>query len=134
MPLLTVLVPIYNEERTLGELMRELSTALPDAEILYIDDGSKDKSHEILLREKRPQDTVLTKENGGKGSAIREGITRASGEYCVIQDADLEYDPKEILTLLKEAQTHQGSIVFGSRFLNLEGSSQSTHPAPRREG
>ncbi len=117
LPALTVLVPVYNEERTLRELMRELTTALPDAEIVYIDDGSKDRSHQILLQEKRPQDIVLSKENGGKGSAIRDGIKHANGTYCVIQDADLEYDPKEILTLLEEAKAHPGSIVFGSRFL-----------------
>lgn len=117
MPLLTILVPIYNEERTLAKLMQELSAALPDSEIVYIDDGSKDRSHQILMREKRPQDIVLSKENGGKGSAIREGIQHANGQYCVIQDADLEYDPKEILLLLSEAQAHPQSIVFGSRFL-----------------
>ncbi len=118
MPLLTVLVPIYNEERTLAEVMHEVSAALPESEIVYIDDGSKDGSLHILQREKRPQDIVLTKENGGKGSAIREGLKHATGQYCVIQDADLEYDPKEILTLLKEAESHAGSIVFGSRFLS----------------
>lgn len=117
MPLLTVLVPIYNEEATLAEVMHELNAALPESEIVYVDDGSKDSSLQILKREKRPQDIVVTKENGGKGSAIREGLKHATGEYCVIQDADLEYDPKEILTLLKEAQTHPRSIVFGSRFL-----------------
>lgn len=117
MPLLTVLVPIYNEEATLAEVMHALSAALPESEIVYIDDGSKDGSLQILKREKRPQDIVVTKENGGKGSAIREGLKHATGEYCVIQDADLEYDPKEILTLLKEAQAHPRSIVFGSRFL-----------------
>ena len=116
-PKLTILVPIYNEERTLAEVMKLLTMALPESEIIYINDGSKDRSLEILQSKARPQDKVLTQKNGGKGSAIRAGIAQAYGNFCVIQDADMEYDPKEILILLKEAEEHPGSIVFGSRFL-----------------
>lgn len=117
MPNLSVLVPVYNEARTLEKLMNELVAALPESEIVYIDDGSKDESLQILQRKKRPQDIVIHKKNGGKGSAIREGLFKATGQFCVIQDADLEYDPREILMLLQAADAHPGSIVFGSRFL-----------------
>lgn len=97
--------------------MDALCSALPEAEIVYIDDGSKDHSLEILKANARPNDKVLTKENGGKGSAIRMGIEHATGQYVVIQDADLEYDPAEIKDLVKAAETEPGVVVFGSRFL-----------------
>ncbi|MBP7114632.1 MAG: glycosyltransferase family 2 protein, partial [Candidatus Peribacteraceae bacterium] len=100
MSTLSVLVPVYNEARTLKRVMDALVTALPESQIVYIDDGSSDTSLEILRASARPQDKVLTKENGGKGSAIRLGIQEATGEYVVIQDADLEYDPAEIKVLL----------------------------------
>ncbi len=117
MPTLSILVPIYNEERTLKRVMDALVSALPDSQIVYIDDGSQDESLRVLKATARSQDIVLTKENGGKGSAIRLGIREALGEYIVIQDADLEYDPTEIKILLASAQKTPGIIVFGSRFL-----------------
>lgn len=116
-PLLTIVVPVYNEERTIGEIMRRIVAANPEAQIICVDDGSKDGSLALLRKNARPQDLVLTKENGGKGSAIRFAIPQAKGKFIMIQDADLEYDPKEIRTLLAEADAHPGSAVFGSRFL-----------------
>ena len=116
-PTLTILVPVFNEQRTLHTIMHALTSSHPDAQIIYIDDGSSDGSLELLRKDSRPQDIVLTKKNGGKGSAIRLGLTHATGDYTVIQDADLEYDPKEIAMLLAEAKAHPGCAVFGSRFL-----------------
>lgn len=116
-PQLTVIVPVYNEERTLREIIHALETKCPDAQIVYVDDGSRDASLSILKSNARSEDVVLTKENGGKGSAIRMGLEQARGNYTVIQDADLEYDPAEIALLLDEAVLHPGSAVFGSRFL-----------------
>jgi glycosyltransferase involved in cell wall biosynthesis len=117
MPSLSVLVPVYNEERTLTRVMASIVDALPDSQIVYIDDGSRDSSLKILKENARPQDKVLTKQNGGKGSAIRLGLEHANGDYGVIQDADLEYDPREIKELLTYAETHPDTAVFGSRFL-----------------
>lgn len=114
---LTIIVPVYNEERTLASIMVALTAKCPDAEIIYVDDGSADLSLPILQAKARPQDTVLHKKNGGKGSAIRTGLAQAHGTYTVIQDADLEYDPSEIRLLVDEAKKHEGSAVFGSRFL-----------------
>ncbi len=114
---LTVLVPVYNEEATLPTLMDALHAACPDAEVIYIDDGSEDRSLEILHRLARAQDVVLEGRHGGKGSAIRLGLEEAKGTYTVIQDADLEYDPKEIHLLLDAALSHGRCAVFGSRFL-----------------
>lgn len=117
MPTLNILVPAYNEERTILRVMEAVAHALPESKIIYVDDGSKDRTLEILKKHARPGDRVLTKENGGKGSAVRMAIGSADADYCVIQDADLEYDPSEIKNLLKVATEHPGSIVFGSRFL-----------------
>ncbi len=116
-PALTVLVPVHNEERTLAMIMDALSAACPDAQIVYVDDGSTDRSLEILRKQARPQDVVLTKTNGGKGSAVREGLKHAAGAYTVIQDADLEYDPHEIRNLLEHAEGRTDTAVLGSRFL-----------------
>lgn len=114
---LSILVPVYNEERTLKRVIDALTLAQPNSQIIYIDDGSQDRSLEILREYARPQDIVITKENGGKGSAIRAGIEKATGSFCIIQDADLEYDPAEITTILSDAIAHPDCAVFGSRFL-----------------
>jgi glycosyltransferase involved in cell wall biosynthesis len=116
-PRLSIIMPVYNEERTLLAAMRELMDACPEAQLIYVDDGSKDASLALLHGNARPEDLVLTKENGGKGSAVRLGITQATGAYTAIQDADLEYDPREILSLLTLAEQNPGSVVLGSRFL-----------------
>jgi glycosyltransferase involved in cell wall biosynthesis len=117
MPRLSVLVPVYNEQATIVQVMTALTKVLPNAEIVYVDDGSKDESLALMKANARPQDKVLTQGNGGKGSAIRYGIQNISGDWCVIQDADLEYDPAEINVLVAHAETHPTDIVFGSRFL-----------------
>lgn len=114
---LSIIVPVYNEGRTVAEIIHALQKTMPDAQVVYVDDGSKDNSLEVLRTHARPTDIVLTKQNGGKGSAIRMGLEHASGEYTVIQDADLEYDPSEISLLLDAAVQRPGAAVFGSRFL-----------------
>lgn len=114
---LSVLVPVYNEEPTLPTIMRALQAACPDAQVIYIDDGSADRSFEILQRLARPTDLVLQGTHGGKGSAIRLGLTHALGRFTVIQDADLEFDPHEIGLLVHAAKNYPACAVFGSRFL-----------------
>lgn len=115
-PELSILVPVYNEEATIKTVMQSITASCPDAKIIYIDDGSSDNSLAILRAHAQPTDSVLTKKNGGKGSAIRMGLSYASGTYTVIQDADLEYDPREIHLLLDTARANPGSAIFGSRF------------------
>ncbi len=114
---LSIIVPVYNEGRTVRTIMDALREKCPDAQVVYVDDGSKDDSLEILRAHAHEADVIVTKRNGGKGSAIREGLAHVTGDYTVIQDADLEYDPKDIAALLDEATAHPGSAVFGSRFL-----------------
>ena len=114
---LSIIVPVYNEAATIVSVMREVSKVLPEAQIIYVDDGSKDASLNLLRAHARPNDIVVTKKNGGKGSAIRFGLEYVQRPWCVIQDADLEYEPSEIIDLLECARNHQDTIVFGSRFL-----------------
>lgn len=97
--------------------METLTACCGDAQIIYIDDGSKDDSLRILREHARPQDLVLTKSNGGKGSAIVMGLQHAEGIYTIIQDADLEYHPRQIPLLLTQAKCLGHCAVFGSRFL-----------------
>lgn len=115
---LSIIVPVYNEERTLASIMSALGAIWSEAEIIYVDDGSHDASLLILQSGAKSNDTVLHKKNGGKGSAIRKGLEVASGTHTVIQDADLEYDPSEIQLLLDAAVKHPNSAIFGSRFLH----------------
>lgn len=117
MPSLSVLVPVYNEAATIVRVMQAIVAAVPTAQIVYVDDGSSDGSFQLLRTHARPSDIVLTKTNGGKGSAIRMGLLHATGDYCVIQDADLEYDPSEIQMLVHHALARPSTVVFGSRFL-----------------
>lgn len=117
MPALSILVPVYNEAHTIASVMEAIVAACPDAQVVYVDDGSSDGSLAILQANARPEDLVIAAAHGGKGSAIREGLKHVSGTFTVIQDADLEYDPKEIRLLLERARSQPGSAVFGSRFL-----------------
>jgi dolichol-phosphate mannosyltransferase len=114
---LTIIVPVYNEAATVASIMDAVSESCPDAQVIYVDDGSKDESLGILRSKARPQDLVITKPNGGKGSAIIAGLEKAQGSFTIIQDADLEYHPKQIPLLVKEGHRLEGMAVFGSRFL-----------------
>lgn len=119
-PRLTIIVPVYNEERTLEAIVPRIFAACDNAtEVIFVNDGSKDHSLEILRRLARPQDQVIEKPNGGKGDAIRTGLSYVHAPYVVIQDADMEYDPAEIRSLLATALAFPGSAVFGSRFLKF---------------
>jgi len=118
---LTIVMPVFNEEKTLKIIMQRVFRACGDiAQCVFVDDGSTDSSLAILRELARPQDTVLTKKNEGKGSAVRLGYKRAKGEYTVVQDADLEYSPEEIPELLQFAQEGNHRAVFGSRRLKKQ--------------
>lgn len=120
-PRLSIVMPVYNEERTLERIVDRVIQACGSfSEIIFVNDGSKDHSLSMLQRLKRPQDTVLTKPNGGKGSAVRMGYEHVRGRYTIVQDADLEYSPEEIPALLSHAESQNLPALFGSRRLKKQ--------------
>jgi glycosyltransferase involved in cell wall biosynthesis len=118
-PLLSVIVPCYNEARTLEALVdRVLRVNLP-LEILVVDDGSSDGSAGVLkkIAAENPRVRAFFHEkNSGKGAALSTGFKEARGCFVIVQDADLEYDPREFPRLLLPALLHEADVVFGSRF------------------
>jgi len=119
----SIIVPVYNEYRTVRAVIDRLLTIdLPvEREILIVDDGSTDGTREVLAQAEAEgvRATILFAErNGGKGSAIRRGLARATGTIVAIQDADLELDPQQIAALLGPIVSGESMVVYGSRFLN----------------
>lgn len=124
-PRLSIVVPVFNEEATLPTIIDRLHRACAFAELIFVDDGSQDSSLAIMRKLACPEDVVLTKLNGGKGSAVHMGYTHATGVYTIVQDADLEYSPEEIPSLLAYAEERCLLALFGSR--RLKEQRQFTH-------
>jgi glycosyltransferase involved in cell wall biosynthesis len=116
---ITVIIPAYNEEKTIREILRRVQATQIAHEILVVDDGSKDGTREILeeINGQGPVRVIFHEHNQGKGAAVRTGIQAASGEVIIIQDADLEYDPRDYPALLRPIEEGIAEVVFGSRFL-----------------
>ena len=116
---LSIIIPIYNEKETLEEIIKRVQkTGLAD-EIVLIDDGSIDGTSDIVkgFQEKEGFIVVLHEKNQGKGAAVRSGFDVATGDIFLIQDADLEYDPRDYPELLKPIEEGLSEVVYGSRFL-----------------
>lgn len=118
---LSIVIPAYNEEKFIGELLekiREVNIESFDLqkEIIVVNDCSHDSTSEIVKKFKEVQ-LLEHKQNSGKGKAVRTGLDAATGEYLIIQDADLEYDPQDYIPMLKPLLADKADVVYGSRYL-----------------
>ena len=122
---LSIIIPVYNEEATIQAILnkvREVDVGM-DKEIIVVDDGSQDRTREILRQEEAKGDihVIYHPHNRGKGAAVRTGIAAAQGDFIIIQDADLEYDPQDYPKLLRPLLEGEADVVYGSRFLGGAG-------------
>ncbi len=121
MPTLSIVIPCYNERATLRTIVAAVRTCgIPSIEIIIVDDCSTDGTTELLRTEIAPlvDKVVYHERNQGKGAALRTGFAHATGDFVIVQDADLEYDPKELPTLLEPLLQKKADVVFGSRFMS----------------
>lgn len=118
-PFLSVIVPVYNEVRTVDLLLEKVRRSPVDKEIIVVDGGSEDGTVELLReQEQRAGTTVVYQgERRGRGNALKVGLHRARGEVVIFQDADLELDPDDYPALLEPIRSGEADVVFGSRFL-----------------
>jgi len=117
---LSVIIPVFNEEKTVGQLIKKVLAERTPKEIIVVNDGSTDKTQKEIDKLKSRRLVKLSfPENQGKGTAVRAGLKKAQGEFLIIQDADLEYDPKDYSRLLKPIQEGQAKVVYGTRLKKL---------------
>ena len=119
----SIIIPIYNEKDTLAELLAQVGKAGfsgLEKEIILTDDASNDGTTDIIRALEKPYIKLYHKKNQGKGAAIRTAVKEATGDFVVIQDADLEYSPKDYDKLLPLLINDQADVIYGSRFINRE--------------
>jgi len=120
--LLSIIVPVYNEERLVNQSLPLILSLNINKEVIIVDDGSSDKTPELLKALKNNFEFSLIRQdpNQGKGAAVKRGLEEISGDYFIVCDADLEYDPQDIINLFKEALNSKDdkTVIYGSRFKN----------------
>ena len=133
-PLLSVVMPAYNERDTIDEIIRRVLAVPVRLELIVVDDGSTDGTRDRLeaLQRELGFALILQPANGGKGAALRSGFTKVSGQIVIIQDADLEYSPEEYPSLIELICTGRADVVYGSRFLGRHRVFLFTHYAGNR--
>ena len=116
---LSVVIPVYNEKKTLSELICRVEAVKLEKEIIIVDDASTDGTRDLLKKYEGQErfKVIYQSKNAGKGSALRAGFDKAEGEIIIVQDADLEYDPKEYPLLVEPILDGRADVVYGSRFL-----------------
>lgn len=115
---LSVVIPVYNEAETIREILNRVQKTPFHKEIIVVDDGSTDGTRQILAAIADPNvHVILHERNSGKGTALRSGFAAATGDYVVVQDADLEYDPRDYSALLEPLLNGDADVVYGSRFM-----------------
>ena len=118
---LSIVIPVFNEAKTIREIIKRVQDVDVEKELIIVDDCSKDGTQDILRTLSDSNIRVVThRENMGKGAAIRTGLQQVTGDVVVIQDADLEYNPQEYHRLLQPILDGRADVVFGSRFLTTE--------------
>ena len=125
--LLSVVIPVYNELNTIGRILSRVASLNLNLELVIVDDFSTDGTREILEQIKDlPRVSVILKEkNEGKGAALRTGFEHVNGDYVVVQDADLEYNPSDIPMLIQPLLKGEADVVYGSRFIGEEQQDES---------
>src|SRR5258708_318103 len=115
---LSIIIPVYNEENTIAEVIKKVTAVkLPkiEKEIIIVNDGSTDGTNSQISTDTKNKCKVIShNKNQGKGAAVKTGIAAATGDYIVIQDADLEYNPEDIVKLLIPIQKGQTEVVYGT--------------------
>ena len=116
---LTVVIPVYNEVENIGEIIKRVQSTQLAQEIIVVDDGSKDCTRDALQNFATPKKVrvIMHERNQGKGAAVVTGLRAAEGDILLIQDADLEYNPRDYPTLLQPIEEGLADVVYGSRFL-----------------
>ncbi len=116
---ISIIIPVYNEAATIREILERVRSSPIEKEIVVVDDGSTDGTRDVLAQEEQQDGTrvILHPQNQGKGMAIRTGLQHATGDYVLIQDADLEYDPADYELLIRPVLRGKATVVYGSRFL-----------------
>ena len=117
--LVSIVIPVYNEEATVARVVSRVAALPLNSELIIVDDCSTDKTREILARvaDLPNMQVILKDQNAGKGAALRTGFEHATGDFVIVQDADLEYDPRDIPPIIQPLIRGEADIVYGSRFI-----------------